>query len=100
MGRRRWRETLRQNCFMNNYPSKQRMDTARIVGVCSSARDLGAVSELLSALPAEGGVAILVVRHLDPGRERLLAEARAKRTSLPVLRAHDGVVGEQGHGYV
>ena len=76
------------------------MDTARIVGVCSSARDLEAVSELLSALPAECGVAIIVVQHLDPGRERLLAEALAKRTILPVMRAHDGVVAEHDHVYV
>lgn len=76
------------------------MDTSPIVAVASSAEDLEAVSELLSALPAEYSAAFIVVQHLNAGRERLLAEALAKRTILPVVHAHDGMVAEQDHVYL
>ncbi|TLZ24955.1 MAG: hypothetical protein E6K25_15905 [Gammaproteobacteria bacterium] len=66
------------------------MDTSPIVAVASSAGDLEAVSELLSALPAECRAAFIIVQHLDSGRERLLFEALGKRTILPVIHAHDG----------
>lgn len=70
-----------------------------IVAVTSSAGDLEAVSELLSALPAECGAALIIVQHRDSDRERLL-EALSPRTILPVLFAHDGVIAEQDHVYV
>jgi two-component system, chemotaxis family, CheB/CheR fusion protein len=77
------------------------MDTLPIVvAVASYARDLEAVSELLSALPAECGAALIIVQHLDSGRERLLFEALGKSTILPVIHAHDGAAVEQGHVYV
>jgi len=76
------------------------MDTSPIVAVAASADDLEAVSELLSALPADYSAAFIVVQHLNAGRERLLAEALAKRTILPVTLAHDGVVAEQDHVYL
>jgi len=68
--------------------------------MAASAGGLEAVSELLAALPAESGVACIVVQHLDPGHESLLTEILAKRTSLPVVQAHDGVVAEPDHVYV
>src|SRR2546423_13454742 len=76
------------------------MDTSPIVAVASSAGDLEAVSELLSALPAECRAAFIIVQHLDSGRERLLFEALGKRTILPVIHAHDPAVVEQDHAYV
>ena len=77
------------------------MDTSPIVAVASSADDLEAVCELLSALPAEYSAAfIIVVQHLNSGREKLLAEALARRTILPVMHVHDGMVAEQGHVYL
>jgi two-component system, chemotaxis family, CheB/CheR fusion protein len=76
------------------------MDTSTIVAVASSAGDLEAVSELLSALPGECGAAFIIVQHLDSGRERLLFEALSGRTILPVIHAHDGLAVEQRHVYV
>lgn len=68
--------------------------------MAASAGGLEAVSELLAALPAECGVACIVVQHLDPGHESLLTEILAKRTSLSVLEAYDGVVAAPDHVYV
>jgi two-component system, chemotaxis family, CheB/CheR fusion protein len=76
------------------------MDKSLIVAVASSASDLEAVSELLSALPAECGAALIIVHQLDSGREKLLAGSLAERTILPVMQARDGVLVEQDHVYV
>jgi len=76
------------------------MDAPTIVAVASSAGDPEAVSELLSALRGECGAAFIIVQHLDSGRERLLFEALGSSTILPVIRAHDGLVVEQGRVYV
>ena len=70
-----------------------------IVAVASSAGDLEAVCELLSALPADCGAALIIVQHRDSDRERLL-EALSQRTILPVICAHDGVLAEPDHVYV
>jgi two-component system CheB/CheR fusion protein len=76
------------------------MDTFAIVAVASSARDIEAVSELLSALPDACGAAFIIVQHLDSGRETLLAEALATRTTLPVSCAQDGAIPERDHVYL
>jgi len=76
------------------------MESFPIVAVASDADDLEAVCELLSALPAESSITLIVVQPLNSGREKLVAEAFAKRTSLPVMHAHDGVVAEQDHIYL
>jgi two-component system CheB/CheR fusion protein len=76
------------------------MNRSPIVAVASSARDLEAVSELLSALPAASGAAFVIVQHLDSGREMLLAGALARRTVFPVIHAQDGVMPERDHVYV
>jgi two-component system, chemotaxis family, CheB/CheR fusion protein len=75
------------------------MDPSRIVAVASSAGDLEAVSELLSALPTECGAAFIIVQHLGAGRETLLFKTLAKRAILPVMQAHDGAVLEPDHIY-
>jgi two-component system CheB/CheR fusion protein len=76
------------------------MERSFIVAVASSAGDLEAISELLFALPTACAVAFVIVQNLDSARREPLAEALAKRTKLPVIDAHDGVVPERGHIYV
>ncbi|MGO9852061.1 MAG: chemotaxis protein CheB [Steroidobacteraceae bacterium] len=71
-----------------------------VVAVALSAGDLEPVYELLSALPATCGAALIIVQRLASSSERLLFEALGQRTIRPVIVAHDGVVAEQGHVYV
>src|ERR1700730_5813746 len=74
--------------------------TVPIVAIAASAGGLEALSELLAALPAQWGLACIVVQHLDPDHESLLAEILGKKTSLPVMQAHDGGVVEPDCVYV
>lgn len=64
--------------------------TFPIVAIAASAGGLEALSELLAAAPAKGGMALIVVQHLDPTQESLPPEILAKKTAMPVLQAHEG----------
>jgi two-component system CheB/CheR fusion protein len=61
---------------------------------------LEAISELIEALPERCGVALIVVQHLDPTHESLLTEILARRTSMPVAEARNGLALEADHVYV
>jgi two-component system CheB/CheR fusion protein len=76
------------------------IDAPLIVGVACFAGDMAAPSELVSALPAESSAALIFVEQLPVGRERPLAKTLAKRTTLPVIHAHDGLIAEHGRIYV
>jgi two-component system CheB/CheR fusion protein len=76
------------------------MDIFPIVAVACDARDLEAVSELLCALPTDCGAALIIVQHLDAGREKSPAATVAKRTNLPVTSAHDGLEAQRNHVYL
>ena len=61
-----------------------------VVAMAASAGGLSALSQVLSSLPANLPVAILVVQHLDPRHRSLMAEILSRRTSLQVKQADDG----------
>ncbi|HEU4894101.1 MAG TPA: chemotaxis protein CheB [Vicinamibacterales bacterium] len=71
-----------------------------IVGIGASAGGLEAVTELLGALPATTGMAYIVVQHLDPRHDSLLAEILAKKTAIPVSVAVSGETVQPDHVYV
>ena len=71
-----------------------------VVGVGASAGGLEACKRLLAALPAAPGMAFILVQHLEPSHESLLAGLLAKATDMPVLQAADGMVVEVDHFYV
>lgn len=71
-----------------------------VVGLASSAGGLTALTTVLSRLPADFPAALVVVQHLDPRHGSLLSEILARRTSLRVAEAHDGVVVEHGTVYI
>ncbi len=83
-------------------PSERDPTTATfpLVGIGASAGGLEAIGELLSGLPADTGMAFLVVQHLDPTHGSMLAEILAKKTAMPVKEAHDGQTIDANHVYV
>jgi two-component system, chemotaxis family, CheB/CheR fusion protein len=78
--------------------SAQRATT--IVGIGASAGGLEAVSQLLDALPARSGVALVVVQHLAPGHDSSLPELLGAHTAMPVIQVRDGTRIERDHVYV
>ena len=71
-----------------------------VVGIGASAGGLEACRKLLSALPAGNGMAFVLVQHLDPTHESLMAELLAASTPMTVLQATDGMPVEPDHLYV
>ncbi len=71
-----------------------------VVGIGASAGGLEAVSEFLDAMPSESGLAFVLVQHLPPDRESLMAEILARRTAMTVLQVTEGMPVEPDHVYV
>src|SRR5581483_4904704 len=71
-----------------------------IVGIGASAGGLEAFAQLLAALPEKTGMAFVLVQHLDPQHESLLAEILKPMSKLPVETVHDGIEVQPDRVYV
>ena len=71
-----------------------------IVGVGASAGGLDAFTQLLKHLPADSGMAFVLIQHLDPTHSSFLRDALAKATTMTVSQAEDGTAVEPNHVYV
>jgi len=71
-----------------------------IVGIGASAGGLEACTKLLESLPPDTGMAFVLVQHLAPTKDSILAELLSKATSMPVREVQDGMKVEPNHVYV
>ena len=71
-----------------------------VVGIGMSAGGFEACMELLGALPAKPGFALVIVQHLAPDHTSELPRLLATRSPLPVLEAAEGMSIERDHAYV
>ena len=71
-----------------------------VVGVGASAGGLEALTELLSSLPENPGLAIVVIQHLDPRHETKLSSLLSRVTTIPVVEAVQDQVVRPDHVYV
>ena len=70
-------------------------ETARaglVVGIGASAGGLDAFKAFFSGLPADTGMAFVLVQHLDPDCESSLAAIVGGYTAMPVRVAEDGAM--------
>ena len=61
-------------------------------GIGASAGGLIAYEAFFAAMPADSGMAFVLVQHLDPDHESALAEILARYTAMPVDFARDGMI--------
>ena len=80
-------------------PRPQNRPTS-IVGVGASAGGLEAFEQLLAALPADSGMAFVLVQHLAPKHESILSELLGRATKMPVVEVTQGMRVEANHVYV
>jgi two-component system CheB/CheR fusion protein len=59
----------------------------RIVGIGASAGGLAALERFLASVPADSGLAYVVVQHLDPTHKAMLTELLQRVTAMPVREA-------------
>jgi two-component system CheB/CheR fusion protein len=78
----------------------QRPEDFQVVGIGASAGGLEACTKLLSALPSDNGMAFILVQHLDPTHESMMAELLAHRTAMTVVQATDSMLLEREHLYI
>jgi two-component system, chemotaxis family, CheB/CheR fusion protein len=71
-----------------------------VVGIGASAGGLEAATQMLKALPPRTGMAYVLVQHLDPSHESMLADLLAPHTSMPVQQAAQGTKVEPDHVYI
>lgn len=71
-----------------------------VVGIGASAGGLEAFTTFLRDLPANTGMAFVLIQHLDPKRKSLLSELLGRATRLPVMDAANGMLVEPDHIYV
>jgi two-component system, chemotaxis family, CheB/CheR fusion protein len=71
-----------------------------IVGIGASAGGLEAFRRLLGALPVDSGMAYVLVQHLDPRNESILAELLSETTQMEVSEVKGDVRVEPNRVYV
>ncbi|SDG39296.1 two-component system, chemotaxis family, CheB/CheR fusion protein [Limimonas halophila] len=62
-----------------------------IVGIGASAGGVESLRQFLGAMPADSGMAFVVVQHLQHGRHSFMDEVLAGYTAMPVVQAEDGM---------
>jgi two-component system CheB/CheR fusion protein len=71
-----------------------------IIGLGASAGGLEALKQFLQSVPADSGMAFVIVQHLDPGHRSILTELLAKAGPMPVQEVVEGVRVEPNRVYV
>ncbi len=71
-----------------------------VIGIGASAGGLEAVIQLVEAWPADSGMAFILVQHLDPSSDSMMAALLTPHTALTVCEAVEGMPVEPGHLYV
>jgi two-component system CheB/CheR fusion protein len=71
-----------------------------VIGIGASAGGLEAFELFFKDLPADSGMAYLLVSHLDPSHASMLAEILQRITSIPVVEAVDQMPVEPDHVYI
>jgi two-component system CheB/CheR fusion protein len=71
-----------------------------VVGIGASAGGLEAFTEFFKALRPDCGMAFVLIQHLPPDRESMIAEILSRHTSMPIHQAKDATPVEINTAYV
>jgi two-component system, chemotaxis family, CheB/CheR fusion protein len=75
-------------------------DPLYIVGMGCSAGGLETCAEFFTGLPADTGMAFVVVAHMDPDHKGIMSELLQRYTAMQVSQAEDGVKVRPNQVYV
>ncbi len=71
-----------------------------MVGIGASAGGLEALVQFLERVPADSGMAFVVIQHLDPTQKGMLPELLQRATGMKVAQARDRMPVRPNHVYV
>lgn len=75
-------------------------DNLVVVGIGASAGGIKAIKEFLAHVPADSGMAFVVVLHLSPEHESHLAEILSASSVVPVTQVTESIAVAPNHVYV
>jgi two-component system CheB/CheR fusion protein len=81
-------------------PAEPKENTFPVVGIGASAGGIEALQRFFSNMPADSGMAFVVILHLSPEHESTLPELIQNRTSMSVAQVTEAVKVEPNHVYV
>ena len=71
-----------------------------VVGIGASAGGLESFKKLIAAIPADSGMAYILVQHLHPEYESTLSEILQRHAKIPVVEIIDNVHVDPNNIYV
>ena len=71
-----------------------------VVGVGASAGGLAALAKFLEGMPAEPGMAIVIVMHLSPRHDSIVDRILQRSTTMPVTQVVEALPLQKNHVYV
>jgi chemotaxis methyl-accepting protein methylase len=75
-------------------------DSFSIVGIGASAGGLEAIELFLKNVPADSGMAFVIIQHLDPTRKGILTELLQRTTAMTTMLVRDRTKVKPNHIYV
>lgn len=72
----------------------------RVVGLGGSAGCIPALQRFFTSMPSDSGMAFVVVLHLSPEHDSVLADVLQRCTAMPVLKVDDGMRVDPNTVYV
>ncbi len=71
-----------------------------VAGLVASAGGLDAFKRFFTVMPADSGIAFVLVPHLDPSHASLMVELLARQTAMPVVEAVNGMAIEANQVHI
>jgi two-component system, chemotaxis family, CheB/CheR fusion protein len=81
-------------------PGETGTEPLTVIGIGASAGGLKALQQFVEAVPADSGMAYVVIVHLDPARESRMAELLQDRSVIPVTQVSGPTRVEANHVYI
>jgi len=72
-------------------PSNGHAELLYVVGIGASAGGLEALERLFKKLPADTGMAFVIVQHLSPDFDSVMDELLVRQTKMPIRTVEDGI---------
>ena len=85
---------------MDDQRTPQFAEDTIVLGIGASAGGLEAFQQLLTGLPEDHGMVLVLIQHLDPDHNSLMPELIAAKTKSPVHSVTDGMEVEPGSIYL
>ena len=92
-------ESIEENLAEQAVPGVRTPPTF-VVGIGASAGGLESLEKLFKNLPADTGMAFVIIQHLSPDFKSMMYELLARDTKMEIHRVEDGMQIEANHVYL